>query len=629
MSPNPDLLTVFLRELGKKGELEAKELLSSFAFPHGVDQAPSPRARALVESGEWEDTSKLLPVRYVDSTCCFGVVRGDGYERFCGKSECSVAAHSKSLLPQEDRRTGYYIAMGTSNGGVLKEFYFPKHHPLTGELIATREADLFLLDATDPFKLTLGQWRFLLNEYRESLVVELANLTPSSESEQIDGVQQKPLFVDTGAAVQSPKALLREVISSMGEPDDASRWEAKFEPVLKAMEEREKSQVKMEKELGYLREEMQSLAKMHQEFKRVVEDRVATFDVSGLVRKSDSEWATYVEHSQKAYAAACETRLPNLTKQVQELVNRVPAGGHDYFNLTFDSAREFARWFEREDRASVNLGAFVDAFALLNAIAPPVQSKQEATKEMEGQAKIDINNDLEANVIMSFKTKIPAIMVGYQSSSKGGALASLKSYLKSYHDWKPKAQREGPHYDVYKGVPEIVSQVTLLLRDQTSDPQVHALAGGLLNQSVAFINQLLAWIEATYNMWCAANKDNSKLAWEMILECLAHVFGELSTARQRYAATARAQGSPALYIWGMLQAYDVQERYMKNDFGDDPALTGILVRRLMTATSMDSDAGTRVDELKKAVDDLSKTSNTQSSQIRNMGNRIQKLEDKK
>ena len=629
MSPNPDLLTVFLRELGKNGELEAKQLLASAAFPHGVDQGPSPRARALVESGEWEDTSKLVPLRYVDSTCCFGVVRGDGYERFCGKSECTVAAHAKALMPVEDRRSGYYVAMGTANGGVLKEFYFPKHHPITGDLIATREADLFLLDATEPFKLTLGQWRFLLNEYRESLVVELSSLSPSSDPEGGKKAERKPLLVDTAVEAQSPKVLLRQVIESMGDSGATPALDAQFGPVLAALEARDRSQVKLERELEFLREELGNLARMHQEFKRVVEDRVATFDPAGLVRKTDSEWVACSELSQKAYVAACETRLPNLTKQVQELLNRVPAGGHDYFNLTFDSARDFVRWFEREDRVGVNLGAFVDAFALLNAIAPPVQSKQEATKEMEGQAKIDINNDLEANVIMSFKTKIPAIMVGYQSSSKGGALASLKGYLKTYNDWKPRAQREGPHYDVYKGVPEITNQVTLLLRDQTSDPQVHALAGGLLNQSVAFINQLLAWIEATYNMWCAANKENSKLAWDMILECLAHVFGELSTARQRFAATARAQGSPALYIWGMLQAYDVQERYMKNDFGDDPALTGILVRRLMTATSMDSDAGARVDNLKKTVDDLSKASSTQGSQMRNVVSRLQKLEDKK
>ena len=394
------------------------------------------------------------------------------------------------------------------------------------------------------------------------------------------------------------------------------------------VEGQSKASARLVEELEYLKKEMSVLAKVHGDFKREILDKVAAFDPNGLVRRSDSEWSLVVDRSQRAYTAACETRLPNLSKQVQELLNRTPAGGNDYFNITFHSARDFVRWYEREDRSSVNLGAYVDAFGLLNAIPPPVQTKQEATKELEGQAKIDISNDLEANVIMSFKTKIPAILVGYQSSTKGGALASLKGYLKTYHDWKPRNQREGPHYDVYKGVPEITSQVTNLLVDQSSDPQVQALAQGLLNRSVAFINQLLAWIEATYNMWCVANKENAKLAWEMILECLAHIFGELSTARQRFAATARAQGSQALYVWGMLQAYDVQERYMKNDFGDDPALTGILVRRLMTATSTDNDAGARVDDLKKVVDDLAKASNTHNSQIRNATSRLQKLEDK-
>ena len=628
MSPITDLLTEFLRELGSNGEIEAKELLASYAFPHGLDQPPSPRAQALVASGEWEDTSKLLPLRYVDSSCCFGVIKGDGYERFCGRFECSVAAHSKATIPEEDRRVGYYVAMGTANGGVLKEFYFPKDHPITGAPIVTPEAEMFLLDVTDPFRLTLGQWRFLLQEYRASLVLEVSDDSPAAAStfDSREGAFAK-LHVDTARPQSSPKELLREVIGSMKSEEETRNLE--LGDVLRVLQIRETAHAQLQKELALLKAELGALAQVHREFKQSVEDRVAVFDPAGLVRKTDSEWKDVVGKSDKAYTVACETRLPNLTKQVQGLLDRTPSNGSDYFNLTFNSARDFGRWFERDDRSSVNLGAFVDAFALLNAIAPPVQSKQEATKELEGQAKIDINNDLEANVIMSFKTRLPAILVGYQSSAKGGALASLKSYLKTYHDWKPRTQREGPHYDVYKGVPEIVKQVTLLLRDQTSDPEVHALAGGLVNQSVAFINQLLAWIEATYNMWCVANKDNSKLAWEMILECIAHIFGELSTARQQFAATARAQRSHALYVWGMLQAYIIQERYMKNDFGDDPALTGILVRRLMTVTSSDNDASARVDDLKKTVDNLSKTCNTHNSQIRNVGSRLQKLEDKK
>jgi hypothetical protein len=42
-----------------------------------------------------------------------------------------------------------------------------------------------------------------------------------------------------------------------------------------------------------------------------------------------------------------------------------------------------------------------------------------------------------------------------------------------------------------------------------------------------------------------------------------------------------ARASPGLYVWGMLKAWQVQQRYLSNHFQDDPALTGIFVRRVL------------------------------------------------
>ena len=35
------------------------------------------------------------------------------------------------------------------------------------------------------------------------------------------------------------------------------------------------------------------------------------------------------------------------------------------------------------------------------------------------------------------------------------------------------------------------------------------------------------------------------------------------------------------YLWGMLRAWQVQQWYLDNHFKDDPALTGIMVRRIL------------------------------------------------
>jgi uncharacterized protein YneF (UPF0154 family) len=36
-----------------------------------------------------------------------------------------------------------------------------------------------------------------------------------------------------------------------------------------------------------------------------------------------------------------------------------------------------------------------------------------------------------------------------------------------------------------------------------------------------------------------------------------------------------------MFLWGMLRAWEIQERYRENKFKNDPALTGLVVRRMM------------------------------------------------
>jgi hypothetical protein len=65
----------------------------------------------------------------------------------------------------------------------------------------------------------------------------------------------------------------------------------------------------------------------------------------------------------------------------------------------------------------------------------------------------------------------------------------------------------------------------------------------------------------------------------MQLECLEQIFEELHQARVAVVDAARI--SQGIYLWGMLRAWQIQQRYVSNDFQDDPALTGIFVRRVL------------------------------------------------
>jgi hypothetical protein len=92
----------------------------------------------------------------------------------------------------------------------------------------------------------------------------------------------------------------------------------------------------------------------------------------------------------------------------------------------------------------------------------------------------------------------------------------------------------------------------------------------------------------------------SEEVWDMQLECLEQIFEELHQARVAVIDAARI--SQGIYLWGMLCAWQIQQRYVSNDFQDDPALTGIFVRWVLLHgqdVSLDDQLSKIMDGVKK------------------------------
>jgi uncharacterized protein YneF (UPF0154 family) len=68
-------------------------------------------------------------------------------------------------------------------------------------------------------------------------------------------------------------------------------------------------------------------------------------------------------------------------------------------------------------------------------------------------------------------------------------------------------------------------------------------------------------------------------SWELVVDCVAHIFEELHNVRSE--VTDAGQYNKGMFLWGMLRAWEIQERYQENQFKNDPALTVLMVRRMM------------------------------------------------
>jgi hypothetical protein len=111
----------------------------------------------------------------------------------------------------------------------------------------------------------------------------------------------------------------------------------------------------------------------------------------------------------------------------------------------------------------------------------------------------------------------------------------------------------------------------------------------------------------------------------MELECLQTILEELDAAPRQFADAAEHE--PGLFLWAMLQAWKVQQQYMKNSFRDDPALMGVFVRRVIMSSEDKVLVGkvAKVDTLEKTV-----TENHRNcmAQIKKLQDQVEKLKPK-
>jgi len=102
-----------------------------------------------------------------------------------------------------------------------------------------------------------------------------------------------------------------------------------------------------------------------------------------------------------------------------------------------------------------------------------------------------------------------------------------------------------------KGAKQVQSWLAVLLDQTTDDNKVICLARGLTADSVMFLTQMDAWLMKSFREITTDTVYLGKVAWCMLMQCLAKILEELHVAHEDVTDAARV--APVLYIWGMLQ----------------------------------------------------------------------------
>jgi uncharacterized protein YneF (UPF0154 family) len=594
------------------------------------DGQPSPRVVEL--GGEW-DTSVVVSLCLLDEGCCAGSVGGE--ERFCGKpwSTCNIDKHKKTV---KEVRRGWYIAAGSR----LTGYYWSPCLPTEEDGGPITAGGAAFLNEADPFRMSRGQWILVMDAWH----AQQARAAPGASGgveESKDAAADTPSTLGMGDAADPLtvfRANLPPIDTGGGRATGLNNWPDAGEapnasslavdpfddpfnawqenPILAAetrpteeqrtafqsptptaaaaaVERLERRLDEHQREAGHEKRRLDNYVHELGQVKRGVDMLAKAFDQQMEAQLTEiqavGQRVKDLKGKEQAFTAAgwvgtirrmsdalfsSQGVVPMLGLQLRNLKDHIDSGGGIECNgVRFASMREALAWYDA--KAISTPGLFVDAMALLHGVASPFCSMAVAGKQ------------LEEIVVQSFRTTIPQCFVGGKLEVEGAGIHTiLRSAIKSFQVWKPRGELStGLSTQIVDGILELTDQLRAFRNKHTEDPTVRELAAGILADSLHFCRELVNFINTQNESLTHDTTYSAEQIWEMQLECLRTIFQELSVARRETRLAAKHK--QGYYLWGMLKAWVIQQRYLKNHFKDDPALTGIFVRRVVMQSGQD------------------------------------------
>jgi hypothetical protein len=309
--------------------------------------------------------------------------------------------------------------------------------------------------------------------------------------------------------------------------------------------------------------------------------------------------------------------VPLLRTQFTAFRERLESGGGiECHGVKFASKKQLLSWYEAQNLAHPAI--FLDALAIMHGIRATYKDPLDALKEVEIQGRVKYQSTLESALKNSFAYPVPPILTGGKKDTEGlGMFDVLKGALKSYQAWKPDDEPSGVAMQIEEGVENVYTRWAEYRKSITTDPDLTVLTAGLLTDSKLFLIELVRYVNDQNHELLKGSAYSAAQVWAMQLESLATIFKELASVRA--AAESSGQQHAGYYVWAMLRAWEIQQRYRKNKFKDDPALTGIMVRRIVVQGG-DGGLMAKLKQLEDAVKRLDQQASNLMGSIRKLQN---------
>jgi hypothetical protein len=259
------------------------------------------------------------------------------------------------------------------------------------------------------------------------------------------------------------------------------------------------------------------------------------------------------------------------------------------------------------------IAIFHDAVSLLHSIGAATSSHKSTLATMKAQKDVKLTSDLEARVVTSFRTNLPAILYGGSSSVDSvDEYVSLISRLKSYQEWHADDGVSGASQRMLRGAVEIQSRVSFLATTSTTDNMLLRLSNGTMADSVNFVQRFVSFMDASFLELQQNSYFSEKQVWELLVSFIEQVFEDMRAARCIIQDASECDSG--VLLWGILKSHEVMDAYIGHGFKKHPSLNGILVQKMLKS-SPSSTMHLRIAALEKGINTATATQNGIKSRL--------------
>lgn len=277
-----------------------------------------------------------------------------------------------------------------------------------------------------------------------------------------------------------------------------------------------------------------------------------------------------------------------------------------FHETTFDSCEDVILFCKKN---GISKGCTGDAFVLLNFGRVLVMDEADFLKKLKNLKDTDIDTHIESIFLSSFTAVIPGSFAASKAAVSDliDIKDALLKCLKSFKAWDDEDMSDsGVRHATMNSSDMCSRQLSEFAKSKCTSMggpltlEGERFCSRMLVDSERFVTKLLEFITNFYKKHLKSSGLAEDTLWNICVEIIGYILKEISTARNHVVNTA--QTHPAMYFWGMLKAWQIQQRYLHHEFLDDPALSGILVRRaLLRKSDMVVKLEAEVDALRKEL----------------------------